>query len=152
MKPVVAELVAEYEAAAKAAQQAEGALRKRLADEIARSERNRAFAFRRTRLVRALATAAAAAEAEDIALAAQSQAVRDELGWTGASAAYDAILDRLRIVGRVVWLCVRGADEAASVAVHAELVAFESWFEATHGKSFYALFDQYVPEVPVVDF
>jgi hypothetical protein len=34
----------------------------------------------------------------------------------------------------------------------AELEAFEAWFEGAHGKSFYALFDQYVPEVPVVDF
>jgi hypothetical protein len=152
MKPVVTELVAEYEAAARAAQQAEGALRKRLADEIALSERNRAFAFRRTRLVRALATAGAGTEAEDIAIAAQRQAVRDELGWSGSSAAYDAILDRLRSVARVVWLCVRGTEDVAPAAVHAELEAFESWFEATHGKSFYALFDQYVPEVPVVDF
>jgi hypothetical protein len=32
------------------------------------------------------------------------------------------------------------------------LEAFEAWFETAHGKPFYVLFDQYVPEVPVVDF
>jgi hypothetical protein len=37
-------------------------------------------------------------------------------------------------------------------AVQEELAAFEAWFEGVHGTPFYALFDQYFPEVPVVDF
>jgi len=44
------------------------------------------------------------------------------------------------------------ADGEAPPAVAPELEAFEAWFEGAHGKSFYALFDQYVSEVPVVDF
>jgi hypothetical protein len=43
-------------------------------------------------------------------------------------------------------------DGEAPPAVAPELEAFEAWFEGAHGKSFYALFDQYVSEVPVVDF
>ncbi len=152
MTAVAAELVAGFEAAAKTAQQAEEASRKKMAEEVARLARRRAFAFRRTRLVRALANAAVGAELEDAALAAQRHAVREELGWTGESAAYGAILDRLQPVGLIVWQCACGAESGTPAAVHAELEAFETWFEDANGKSFYVLFDQYVPEVPVVDF
>jgi hypothetical protein len=152
MSPAAASLVAQFEAAALAARQAEEALRKRLADEISASERKRTFAFRRTGLVRTLAVASAGVDKEEEALAAQRRAVREELGWSGPSAAHDAILARLEPVGRAVWQCACGAEAATAEAVHAELEAFEAWFEGAHGKPFYALFDQYVPEVPVVDF
>ncbi len=47
-----------------------------MAEEIARIERERAFAFRRTRLIRLLASSAGPdAEDSDAVLAAQSQAV-----------------------------------------------------------------------------
>lgn len=152
MNAVATALVADFEAAAKSAQQAEEAARKKLVDEIARLERQRAFAFRRTRLVRALATAAVGAETEENALAAQRRAVREELGWTGESEAYGAILDRLQPVGRALWQCACGAEGSTPANVNEELQAFEASFEASHGKSFYVLFDQYAPEVPVVDF
>ena len=80
------------------------------------------------------------------------QAVSDELGWTGTSEAYDAILTRLRPVARAVWQCACSVDGGVPPTVTTELEAFETWFEGAHGKPFYALFDQYVPEVPVVDF
>ena len=83
---------------------------------------------------------------------AQRQAVRDELGWTGKSDAYDAILVRLQPVALAVWQWACAVDGETPPAVAPELEAFETWFEGAHGKSFYALFDQYVPEVPVVDF
>jgi hypothetical protein len=152
VSPEAASLVAQFEAAAQAARQAEEALRKRLADEIAASERKRTYAFRRTGLVRALALASVGVDREEAALAAQRKAVREELGWSGPSAAHDAILERLEPVGRVVWQCACGREAGTPSAVHAELEAFEAWFERAHGKPFYALFDQYVPEVPVVDF
>ena len=152
MSPVAAALVAEFEAAAKTAQQAEEALRKKMSQDVAHLERQRAFAFRRTRLIRCLATSAAGAETEDAALAAQRHAVRDELGWSGESEAHRAILDRLQAVGRAVWECTTEEGDGTSAAVASALKAFEAWFEEAHGKSFYALFDQYYPEVPVVDF
>jgi hypothetical protein len=52
------------EAAAKTAQVAEAELRKTTAAQIARLERQRAFAFRRTRLIRALARGAGAGALE----------------------------------------------------------------------------------------
>jgi tRNA A37 N6-isopentenylltransferase MiaA len=158
MNETAAALVAEFESAARTVQQAEDALRKRMADEVAELERRRAFAFRRANVVRALAQAAAASETEEAALAAQRASLRDELDWRLESAVQREILDRLQPLGRLMWRCLRGEDGGAkgkedmSSAVRAELDAFESWFETAHGKSFYTLFDQYVPELPVVEF
>jgi hypothetical protein len=146
-------LVAQFESAAKTAQVAEAELRNRMAEQIGRLERQRAFAFRRTRLIRTLANSVGAEVAEpEQVWGAQRQAVRDELGWTEQSDVYDAILVRLQPVALAVWKCACTADAEAPPAVAPELEAFETWFEGAHGKSFYALFDQYVSEVPVVDF
>lgn len=153
MTPAATALVAEFEAAAKTAQVAEAELRKEMTERIARLERQRAFAFRRTRLIRTLAINTGPETQEfETAWSVQRQAVRDELGWTDPSEAYDAILARLQPVGRRVWQCVCPVESEDLPAVAPELEVFEAWFEGAHGKSFYALFDQYVPEVPVVDF
>ena len=154
MTPAARTLLAELEAAAKSALAAEDQLRKSLSEQIKRLERQRAFAFRRTRLVRALADAVHATEADDQDLiwAEQRRAVREELEWSGESKAYDAILVRLRAVGGAVSGFVRSPEPQATSVVLSELDKFETWFEEEHGKSFYALFDQYVQQVPVVDF
>jgi hypothetical protein len=164
MTPAALALVAEFESAAKATRAAEEELRKRLTEQIASIERQRAFAFRRTRLVRTLAVAAEADTAkpapegsDEAKLAAeawtrQRRAVREELGWTGESQAYDTILMQLQPLGQAVLHCACSTIPDAGTVVLDELEKFETWFESTHGKSFYALFDQYVPEVPVVDF
>jgi len=155
--PAATALLAEYEAAARTARAAEEELRKRMAAEVARLERQRAFAFRRTRLVRALAQHAGAAAAKpEEAWLAQRQAVRSELGWSEPSDAHDVILARLEPVGGAIRRCVTAAEgdgaAALAAAVQEELATFEAWFEGARGMSFYALFDQYFPEVPVVDF
>lgn len=152
MSGAVAAVMAQIDAAAKSAQQQEEALRKRMAEEIGRLERRRTFAFRRKNLMQMLAAAAPPDAAEEKVLAAQRRALREELGWERESEAQAAILDRLQPVGRLLWLCACGAEDSTPEAVLAELESFESWFDAEHGTSFYALFDQYVPEVPVVDF
>jgi hypothetical protein len=153
MSPAAMALVAEFESAAKTAQVAEAELRKTMAAQIGRLERQRAFAFRRTRLIRALAKSAGvrSSEPEEIWLA-QRQSVSDELGWTGTSEAYDAILTHLQPLARAVQQRLGIVEGEEPAAVAPELEAFEVWFEEVHGKSFYALFDQYVPEVPIVDF
>jgi hypothetical protein len=156
MTPAATALLATYEAAAKSAQAAEEELRERMAAEVARLERQRAFAFRRARLIRALAQHAGTADAEpEEAWRAQRQAVRHELGWIEPSDAHDKILTLLEPVARAVRACVNGGegrDGATAAAVQKELAAFEAWFEDAHGTPFYTLFDQYFPEVPVVDF
>jgi hypothetical protein len=152
MNEAVAALVSEFEASARNAQQAETLLRKKMAEEIAALERQRAFAFRRTNFVRLLASSAAGLEKEDEATAAQGRALSEELGWHGESEAHKAILEEMKPVGRSVWQCVCGTGPQVTADVSAALGSFEAWFERTHGTPFYGLFDRYVPEVPVVDF
>lgn len=153
MTPAAQKLVADFEAAAEAAQQAELRLRRSMAEEIARIERERTFAFRRTRLVRLLASSATGAEDEQAAVAAQSQAVCEEFGWSAETAAHKEILERLEPVGIAVWQYACAADaEVDSAATNDALRAFEAWFEAVRGQSFYRLFEHHVPDTPLVDF
>lgn len=153
MTPAVAALLSQFESAAKSAQAAEAELRKAMAEQIARAERQRAFAFRRTRLIRTLADNVPGEPAEPEAVwTSQMQAVRDELGWTRKSESYDTILAHLKPVADTVRDCLCKPEAPPPAAVSDALVAFETWFEGEHGKSFYVLFDQYTPEVPVVDY
>jgi hypothetical protein len=152
MTPGAIALVADFEAAAKTAQAAEAAARKKAAEEIARVERARVFAFRRIRLVRLLAGVAAGAATAEAAIAAQRQVLCAEFGWTSESAAHREILAELDPVAETIWHCACGEGAQDSRTVTERLARFEQWFEGARGKPFYSLFDQYVPEVPVVDF
>lgn len=153
MTPSVLRLVQEFEGAAEAAREAETLLRRSMAEEIARAERHRAFAFRRTRLVRLLASGAAGAESEQAALAAQAHAVAAELALSVANPAHKELLARLEPVGKAVWQCACAADERMdAAATNAALQDFETWFESARGQSFYMLFERHVPATPVVDF
>lgn len=146
-------LLAAFETSAKAAQVAEAALRKDLAAQIARSERQRVHAFRRIRLIRTLADGAGAADADDeTRWSAQKSALADDLGWSTLTASYSEILDALRPLAAQVRASLEPGHGPATAAVVAELERFEQWFEQKHGKAFYVLYDRYVPEVPVVDF
>ena len=44
------------------------------------------------------------------------------------------------------------AEKAEPRDVAAALTEFESWYEATHPVDFWALFENVMPETPVVDF
>lgn len=146
-------LVTDFAEAAESAREAEARLRKTMAEEIARAERERTFAFRRTRLVRLLVSGAAGAEGEPAVLAAQSQAVCRELGLSPANPAHAEILERLVPVGKAVWQCACTPEgEMDSAPTHDALRDFEAWFETARGQSFYTLFEQHVPDTPLVDF
>jgi len=146
-------LVAAFESAAQVAQDAEARLRKSMAEEIARIERERAFAFRRTRLIRLLASSATGSENEQSALAAQSQAVCGELGLSVDNPAHKEIIEHLEPLGKAVWQCACASEEQVdSGAANAALREFEQWFETARGQTFYALFEHYIPDTPLVDF
>jgi hypothetical protein len=151
MSDAVAALVAELEAAAHAAWKEEEALRNRMAQEIARLERRRAFAHRRAHLVRTLAAAVAGAETEEAAAAAVRAAVRRDLDWESETDFRRAVLDRLQPAGVAVWSCARASEGAEPAAIQAALEDFEAWYEATHGAPFYVLFDQEPAEVALVE-
>jgi len=153
MTPQAQALLAEFDAAAKSAQHLETELRRTLSDELARLERERVSAFRRSRLIRILASAGDASAAQDAVIAAQARALASDLGWGDMpSAAQSEILEHMRPLGIAVWQCSCGDNGVSPGNVQGELARFEQWFEAARGKPLYSLFDRYVPEVPVVDF
>lgn len=135
-----------FERAAETAKDAEMAYRKAAAAETARLERERVTAFRRVRLVKLLEDAARGSETADDATKRQGARVCQEFGWSGDAPGEKAVLERLRPV------CETLAGERDGKDIAAALTAFEAWFEAERGVSFYSLFDTYVQETPVVDF
>ena len=79
MSPATAALVAGFEIAAKAAQQDEDAVRKRMVEEVARLERQRAFAYRKLNLVRTLCAAMASTENEEVMEIPEAQPTPQDL-------------------------------------------------------------------------
>jgi hypothetical protein len=112
-------LLATFETAAAAAGQAEAAVRKRMEAEIAATERDRAFAYRRLNLMRTLARAMAAAETGEIAVGRGLGAVRAELGWEAESESRTETLGRLAPVVRAAFASITQGthEEPASVDV-----------------------------------
>jgi hypothetical protein len=133
---------------------AEAEYRAQAAQRTTALARDRSFAFRRLNLLRAVAAAVAGVKDETAAAAQAAEAVREALGWSVDGDARREVLDRFAPVAHAV-LAESGGDEllsAAMPAVATELAAFERWYAATHESPFWALFDQYVTETPVVDF
>lgn len=147
MKHAPASFVETLETAAAAAQDHEKRYRAEAAREIERLERERVFAFRRIRLAKLLASAAPASASEAERIAAGRRAVAEEFGWDEASERHKAVLDRVGGLHRAL-LHPSGGSAQPSEA----LAQFESWYQGHAGQPFYQLFDQYVPEAPLVDF
>ena len=157
MKAEAASFISDLEHAATTAQREEIAFRESIAAEITKRERARQFAFRRLDLARTMSAAAMGAETEDEAIARQLAAFRRELDWHSESEARKRILDAWRPVAAAIWSHVRlrpgTMPEAATPAsVPTTLLAFEDWYRAEIGTDFLALFDQEIPELPVVEF
>ena len=144
----------ELQAAAHDAEAAEAAFRRNAAARIAALEQERAFAFRRVNFMRAVAEAVASAEDKDAAVAHASAALRARLGWTSDSEARTAVVVRFAPVAEALFLALPSeADRPASPAdVRAALASFEAWYDETHAKPFWTLFEHYIPETPLVDF
>jgi hypothetical protein len=140
------------QAAAEQAKAAETRYREEAAQRIAALDRERAFAFRRLNLMRALADAVADAENEDVAAARAGVELSVRLGWSADSEARTEVLARFAAVGRAVFRGVAPPDGAEAAAVGQALAEFEAWYAASRGSPFLALFDQYVVETPLVDF
>jgi hypothetical protein len=142
------------EAAASAADAEETAFRREAAARIQQLERARTFAFRRLNVLRAMAEAASRAPDSETSIAAQLALIRDRLGWAGADGETPrAVLDQLAPLAACVDAGVRAGTTASTPEdLSAELVRFERWYTERFGNEFWALFDRYSPETPVVDF
>ena len=142
--------------AANGAAQAENAFRREIAERTKALERERAFAFRRLNLMRAIAEAIATAEDSKLAVACSLGVLRTKLGWTSDSEARDAVLSHFAPVAEAVFATLAPPhppdQEAPKADVIQSLAEFERWYAEDHTTSFWALFDQYVMETPVVDF
>jgi hypothetical protein len=140
------------EAAAKEAAAAETAYRREAAERINFLERERSFAFRRLSLMRSIAEAGARAESEEVAVAGSQAILRTKLGWSSDSEARSMILTQFATVVQGLFANLHPQPDAIAVDVLALLAEFEAWYEAAHRKSFWDLFDQPMPETPLVDF
>jgi hypothetical protein len=159
-------------ATAEEAEKAEGALRREMAQRVAVLERERAFAFRRLNLMRAVAEAVADAENNEmaaeirahegavtaealmeIAVACAQGTLSDKLGWSSLDPARMAVLKQFDPVARSIFRSLRQPDVPDTVYdVQDALAAFETWYAGSHEAPFWALFDHYIPETPRVDF
>jgi hypothetical protein len=138
---------------------AEQECRRAFAERISALERERAFAFRRVNLMRAIDAAVAEVPAHEdaqqrqaTAIAAALAAMRAKLGWSGDSEAREEVLLAFTPVARAMFLAHATDEIEAPPDVPGALAAFERWYAESRGSPFWALFDQYVPETPVVDF
>ena len=142
------------ELAADRATAAESDFRRGIAARIKALESERAFAFRRLNLMRAIAEVVAGAESEEIAVAGAGAVLRTRLGWSSESEARTAVLSRLAPVAQVMFASLVPSDDedAPRPDVIKALAEFETWYAETHPGPFWSLFENYMPETPVVDF
>jgi len=138
-------------AAAAEAEAAGGFFRREAAGRFATLGRERAFAFRRLNLMRAVAEAVVECDSEEIAVAAALAVVRSRLGWNSDSEARTQVLSRFAAVAQAMFDYV-AAPEDASASVYDALSRFETWYAEHHQTPFWALFEHYVAETPLVDF
>jgi len=140
--------------AADRATAAENDFRREIAGRTRALERERAFAFRRMNLMRAVADVIAAAEGEEIAVAGAATVLRAGLGWSSDSEARIAVVSRFAPVAQAVFATLAPSDdeEASGPDVIAALAEFETWYAEAHSSPFWTLFESYMPETPVVDF
>jgi hypothetical protein len=152
MTPAAGALLAELEAAAAAAKEAESALSRRMAEELARLERERAFAYRKLNLMRAVADTVSCAESEEAAVANGMAVVRDRLGWESGSETRDETLSRFVPVIRATFAgLVRPDSRVPPDSIATALADFEAWYAARYERSFWMLFEQDIPEMPLVE-
>ena len=140
------------EAAAEEAEAAEGHFRREAAERIGSLEKERAVAFRRLNLMRAVAEAVADADDADAAMAKAGATLRSRLGWDSDSEARTDVLKRFAAVGRAAFFSFTPPAETRPQSVEEALAEFEAWYAATRTTPFWTLFEHYIPETPLVDF
>ena len=146
-------------AAADKSATAEDEFRREVAERTKALANERAFAFRRLNLMRPIAEVVATAESEEIAVAAATAVLRARLGWSDDSEARDEVVSRFAPVAVAMFTSLSPNDgdataneDAAEPNVIDALADFERWYTETHSGAFWVLFENYMPETPVVDF
>jgi len=148
-----APFLAVLQAAADNAAEAEAQFRRDANQRFSALEAARAFAHRRLNLMRTIANAAAQPESEEIAVANALAVLREKLGWHGDSDARSEVLSHFAPVARAVAGSVLAREgDGPEPDVMTALAEFETWYAENHPGPFWVLFEQHLPETPVVDF
>lgn len=138
--------------ATKQAEQAEASYRADFAKRVEELAQARAFAHRRANLLRAVAGAVAQATDAPMAVAYGLATLHSRLGWGQESASREEIIAAFA----PVCAALHGPEEGTEAKEPADpaeaLAAFEAWYIAARGAPFWVLFEQWMPETPVVDF
>jgi len=141
------------EAETRHASAAEEAFRRQIVARTRELEQQRAFSFRRLNLMRAVTEAVTAADAAESASASAAAVLRGRLGWVSESEARAEVLARFEPVTRAVFAAGGERDvDGPPPDIRGALAEFESWYAATHPVPFWTLFENVMPETPVVDF
>ncbi len=141
------------QSAARSADHAEAELQKEIVERRKAIEQNRKFAYRRYNFIRGIADAVQLAETREAAVSDAVNAMRSALGWSSESEARQAVLDDFVPVAEAMFVSVApAAAEPPDADVLVALAAFEARYVERHGTPFWALFETYFPETPVVDF
>ena len=133
---------------------AENEFRSQLAARIKELEKQRSFAFRRLNLMKEVSGVIAGAESEEIAVAVATAVLRAKLGWASDSEARMAVVSSFAPVAQAMFASLAPAEseDEPSPDVLKTLAEFEAWYAETHPNPFWVLFENYMPETPVVDF
>jgi hypothetical protein len=142
----------ELKAAAEAAKAAEGNFRRDAATRLVKLEQERAFAFRRFNLMQAIAEAVASAESEEVAVAGAFAVLSMRLGWSSDSEARSEVTTHFAPVALAAFRASTLEEEGPATNLHDALADFENWYAETRGSPFWTLFEQQMPDTPVVDF
>jgi hypothetical protein len=133
---------------------AEDEFRRGIAERMKELEKQRSFAFRRLHLMKEVAGVITQAESEEIAIAGATVVLRAKLGWVNDSEARSEVLSRFAPVAQAMFASIvpSADDNEEKPDVIETLREFEAWYAATHPNPFWILFENYMPETPVVDF
>jgi hypothetical protein len=143
--------------AADQASGAETAFHRELAQRIKLLEEERAYAFRRLNLMQLIANSVMGSEDRDMAIAGSLAMVRIELGWDGEDDGHNLVMTQLKNVSEAVPGVLKPLSEenaepqAPAPDPVAALKQFEQWYATTYQRSFWSLFDQERPELPLVE-
>lgn len=140
------------EAVALQAAAAEKTYRHEAAERIRVFERERSIAFRRLGLLQTMTAAVTGSESQELAIAGCLAILRAKLGWSSDTETRSATLARFASVPKAIFANLHPEVESAEPEVIAAMAAFESWYEEANPTPFWDLFDQAMPETPLVDF
>jgi hypothetical protein len=133
---------------------AEDEFRRGIAEQARRLEKERSFAFRRLNLMKDISATIAGAESEEIAVSAATAVLRAKLGWVSDGEARIQVVSSFAPVAQAMFasLIPSEHDDEPKPDVIKSLADFEAWYEETHPHPFWFLFENCMPETPVVDF